>query len=120
MSDSEDSYNFEKTYELFKTIKKRRLKQTTAYSNGIKVIKDSDNQNAERMSDVIDKITNIGQILSNSIINPSKVMAKIMKRSAILSTTIVPIAFSTGILSYLAIDPALATSPKRGRAKFAR
>lgn len=69
MSDSEDSYNFEKTYELFKTIKKRRLKQTTAYSNGIKVIKDSDNQNAERMSDVIDKITNIGQILSNSIKN---------------------------------------------------
>lgn len=69
MSDSEDSYNFEKTYELFKTIKKRRLKQTTAYSNGIKVIKDSDNQNTERMSDVIDRITNIGQILSNSIKN---------------------------------------------------
>ena len=67
MSDSEDSYNFEKTYELFKTIKKRRLKQTTAYSNGIKVIKDSDNQNTERMSDVIDRITNIGQLLSNSI-----------------------------------------------------
>jgi hypothetical protein len=69
MSESDNSYNFEKTYELFKTIKKRRLKQTTAYSYSIKIIKDTDNQNAERMSDVIDRITNIGQLLSNSIKN---------------------------------------------------
>lgn len=69
MSESDNSYNFEKTYELFKTIKKRRLKQTTAYSNGIKVIKDVDTENSKRMSDIIDKITNIGQILSNSIKN---------------------------------------------------
>lgn len=69
MSESDNSYNFQKTYDLFKTIKKRRLKQTTAYSNSIKIIKDTDNQNAERMSDVIDRITNIGQILSNSIKN---------------------------------------------------
>lgn len=74
MSESENSslyteYNFQKTYDLFKTIKKRRLKQTTAYSNSIKIIKDTDNQNSERMSDVIDRITNIGQILSNSIKN---------------------------------------------------
>jgi hypothetical protein len=69
MSESDNSYNFEKTYDLFKTIKKRRLKQTTAYFNGIKTIKDTDNQNAERMSDIIDRITNIGQILSNSIKN---------------------------------------------------
>ena len=69
MSESDNSYNFEKTYDLFKTIKKRRLKQTTAYSNSIKIIKDTQNQSAERMSDVIDKITNIGQILSNSIKN---------------------------------------------------
>ena len=69
MSDSEDSYNFEKTYDLFKVIKKRRLKQTTKYSNSIKIIKDTKNQSVERMSDVIDKITNIGRILSDSIKN---------------------------------------------------
>jgi hypothetical protein len=67
MSESDNSYNFEKTYEMFKTIKKRRLKQTTTYSNGIKVIKDVDTENSKRMSDIIDRITNIGQILSNSI-----------------------------------------------------
>ena len=69
MSENDNSYNFEKTYELFKTIKKRRLKQTTSYSKGIKIIKDTHNQNAERMSDIIDRITNIGKILSNSIKN---------------------------------------------------
>ena len=64
--------------------------------------------------------TAMAEILSNSMINPKRVMAKIMKRSAILSTTIVPIAFSTGILSYLAIDPSLSTYPKRGIDRFER
>jgi len=67
MSENDNSYNFEKTYELFKTIKKRRLKQTTAYSKGIKIVKDTHNQNAERMSDIIDKVVKIGLNLSISV-----------------------------------------------------
>ena len=67
MSENDNSYNFEKTYELFKTIKKRRLKQTTSYSNGIKIIKDTHNQNAERMSDIIDRVVKIGLNLSSSV-----------------------------------------------------
>jgi hypothetical protein len=67
MSESDNSYNFEKTYELFKTIKKRRLKQTTTYSNGIKIVKDTHNQNAERMSEIIDKVVKIGLNLSISV-----------------------------------------------------
>jgi len=67
MSETDNTYNFEKTYDLFKTIKKRRLKQTNAYSNGIKIVKEIDDRHGERMSVVIDKVVKIGSNLSTSV-----------------------------------------------------
>ena len=54
------------------------------------------------------------EILSNSIINPAKIIIRILRTSIALSATIVPSDFSRGIFSYLEIIVPLAISPALG------